>query len=60
MRRGYTREVYPRIPTDRVKNVRPIHPVTPRFDEFCLYCDGDENCDVCGNSQVGHYKEWND
>ena len=56
MRRGYNREVDPRVPADCVENTRPLHPAIYRFHSLGLYDDENKNCDVCGNGQVGQCK----
>ena len=46
MARSYCREVYFRVPADRIENVRHIHPSVSRFEDSDLCEDEHENHDV--------------
>jgi len=46
MRRSYNREVDLCVPIDSIENYRFIHSLIPRFDEFDLYEEEYEDCDV--------------
>ena len=57
MGRGYDPEVDLRVPADRVENAGHSDPAMPRFEDLGLHHDSSENCDICGNGQVGQFKE---
>jgi len=56
--RRYQGEVYHRVPSDRIENVRRIHSLALRCDELRLYKH--ENQAVYWNRQVVQLKEWGD